>query len=226
MSRDRMKGIIFDLDGTLIRSSIDFPGMKRSMIAILEDHGIPRGLLSPKETTVATMEKAERIWEEQGTPAAQRHQILAEIEEVMNRTELEAIPTAEEVEGAAEAVRRLREMGYRLAVLTRGHNAYAVEALGKTGMLGYFDLVLGREETPRPKPYAEALQHTAELMELGLDEILFVGDHPIDSTCAENACVRFIAVLTGPMKEEAWAEHGQKTTLGSVRDLPEYLAGQ
>ena len=144
----------------------------------------------------------------------------------MNRTELEAIPTAEEVEGAAEAVRRLREMGYRLAVLTRGHNAYAVEALGKTGMLGYFDLVLGREETPRPKPYAEALQHTAELMELGLDEILFVGDHPIDSTCAENACVRFIAVLTGPTKEEAWAEHGQKTTLGSVRDLPEYLAGQ
>lgn len=225
MSQDRVKGIIFDLDGTLIRSSIDFPGMKRSMIAILEDHGIPRGLLSPKETTVATMEKAERIWEEQGTPAAERNQILAEIEEVMNRIELEAIPTVEEVEGAAEAVRRLREMGYRLAVLTRGHNAYAVEALGKTGMLGYFDLVLGREETPRPKPYAEALQHTAELMKLGLDEILFVGDHPIDSTCAENACVRFIAVLTGPMKE-AWAEHSQKTTLGSVRDLPEYLAGQ
>ena len=68
MSRDRVKGIIFDLDGTLIRSSIDFPGMKRSMIAILEDHGIPRGLLSPKETTVATMEKAERSGKSRGRP--------------------------------------------------------------------------------------------------------------------------------------------------------------
>lgn len=224
MSLGKIKGIIFDLDGTLIHSSIDFPGMKRRMIAILEDHGIPPGILSPAETTVVTMDKAEGIWEGQGTPAAERGRVRAEIEGVMNRTELEAVHTIEEVEGAAEAVCRLREMGYRLAVLTRGHHAYAVEALRKMGMLGYFDLVLGRGETPKPKPYAEALLHTAELLRLSLDEIVFIGDHPIDSTCAENASVSFIAVLSGPTKEKAWAERGQKTMLGSVRDLPNYLA--
>lgn len=224
MRQRKVKGIVFDLDGTLIRLSIDFPGMKRRMIAILEAHGTPRCLLSPTETTVATMAKAERIWEEQGTSEGERRRIRAEIDEVMNQTELEAIPTVEEVEGAAEAVRRLKEMGYNIAVLTRGHHAYAVEALRKAGMLGYFDVVLGRGETPRPKPYAEALQHTTELMGLSLDEVIFVGDHPIDSTCAENACVRFIAVLSGSTKKEAWAEHGQITIIGSVRDLPDCLA--
>ncbi len=226
MNQGNVKGIIFDLDGTLIRSSIDFPEMKRRMIAILEDHGIPRGLLSPTDTTVITMEKTERIWEEMETPETERRWVRADIDEVMNRAELEAIPTVEEVEGAGEAVSRLRERGYRLAVLTRGHCAYAVEALRKTGMLGFFDLILGRNETPRPKPYAEALQHTAGLMGLSLDEIVFVGDHPIDATCAKNASVCFIGVLSGLTKQEAWRDHGQKTILASVGDIPDYLAEQ
>ena len=223
MSRNSTQGIIFDLDGTLIRSSIDFIGMKRKMIVILENHGVPSGLLSPYETTVALMEKAEKMWREKGTSSTERERILAEIEEIMNKIELEAMPTVKEVKGAAKAIGMLREMGYRLAVLTRGHKAYAVKALEKTGMLGYFDLVLGRKDTPRPKPYAEALQHTAELMGIGLDDILLVGDNPIDSICAENACVRFIAVLTGPTKESAWVKHGQDTILNSVKDLPAHL---
>lgn len=224
MSQDKVRGIIFDLDGTLIRSSIDFPEMKRRMIEVLEDHGIPCGLLSSTETTVAILAEAEMIWKARGVPRAEREQAQSEVEDIMNQTELEAIPTVEEVEGAAEAIRRLREMGYMLAVLTRGHKTYAVEALGKAGMLGYFKLILGRGETPRPKPYAEALRHTAGLMGLGVGEVLFVGDHTIDANCAENACVQFIAVLSGLTKEEGWAEHGQETILGSVRELVGYLA--
>lgn len=226
MNRGKIKGVIFDLDGTLILSSIDFPGMKQRMIAILEDNGVPPGILSPKETTVTTLEKTERIWDEQGTHETEKKNIREAIEEIMNKTELEAIPSIKAVPGAAEAVRELKERGYKLAVLTRGHKTYAVEALRKSGMLRYFELVLGREETPKPKPHAEALEHTAELLGLSLDEVVFVGDHPIDSTCAENAGVRFIAVLSGPTKEKTWAEHGQETILNSVRDLPDYLAEQ
>jgi HAD superfamily hydrolase (TIGR01549 family) len=226
MNQSKIRGVVFDLDGTLIRSTIDFPKMKRRMIAILEGGEIPGGRLSPTDTTVVTMEKAERIWEEKGVPEAERTRVRAEINEVMNRTELEAVSTVEEVEGAGEAVRRLKEEGYRLAVLTRGHNAYAMESLRKTGMLGFFDLILGRNETPRPKPYAEALKHTVGLMGLGLDEIVFVGDHPIDATCAKNASARFIGVLTGWTKAEVWKDHGEKTILNSVGDLPDYLAKQ
>jgi len=226
MNQSKIRGVVFDLDGTLIRSTIDFPEMKRRMIAILEGGEIPRGHLSPTDTTVVTMEKAERIWVEKGVPETERVQVRAEINEVINRTELEAVPTVEEVEGAGEAVRRLKEEGYRLAVLTRGHHAYAMEALRKTGMLGFFDLILGRNETPRPKPYAEALKHTAGLMGLSLDEIVFVGDHPIDATCAKNASARFIGVLTGWTKAEVWKDHGEKTILNSVGDLPDYLAKQ
>jgi len=223
MIQGEIKGIVFDLDSTLVRSSIDFPRMKRRMIAILEANGVPSGLLSPTDTTVVTLEKANETWDENGTPDADREPVLAQVDQVMNQTELEAIPLVEEIEGAADAVRRLKERGYRLAILTRGHHDYAIGALKKTGMLEHFDLVLARGETPRPKPYREALEHTAGLMRLSLDEIIFVGDNPIDSTCAENAEVRFVAVITGRTGREEWMKRGFKIILDSVKELPEIL---
>jgi phosphoglycolate phosphatase len=219
-----IKGIIFDLDGTLIHSRIDFPKMKRRMIGILEASGVPRGVLSPNDTTVVTLAKAEEIWDEQGKPEDEKELVRERLDEAMDSGELEAIRGVREVDNATEAIRRLKERGYRLAILTRGHHAYAVEVLRKIGAEGYFDLILGRGETPKPKPYAEALQHAAELMGLSLDEVVFVGDHHIDSTCACNAGCHFVGVRSGPRGEESWEQNRPEIVLDSVADLPEYLS--
>jgi phosphoglycolate phosphatase len=223
MAPNMIKGVVFDLDGTLIHSSIDFPKMKRLMIEILEASGVPNGVLTPNDTTVVTLAKAEKIWKEQGKPEDERETIRRTLDETMDQGELEAAPGVKEVEGATAAVRKLKEGGYKLAILTRSHNAYAVEALRKIGAVRYFDLILGRGETPKPKPYAEALQHSAELMGLSLDEVVFVGDHHIDSTCAHNAGCHFVGVRSGPRGEESWAQNRPQVILDSVADLPGYL---
>ena len=41
-----LKAIIFDLDGTLVNSSIPFKKMKMRIIKHLEEAGVPRGLLN------------------------------------------------------------------------------------------------------------------------------------------------------------------------------------
>jgi HAD superfamily hydrolase (TIGR01549 family) len=219
-----IKGIIFDLDGTLIHSRIDFPKMKRRMIEILEASGVPRGALSPNETTVVTLAKAEKIWDKQGKPEDERKSVRERLDETMNNGELEAIWGVKEVDNATATIQELKERGYRLAILTRGHHAYAVEALRKMGAERYFDLILGRGETPKPKPYAEALQHAAEIIGLSLDEIVFVGDHNLDSTCALNAGCHFVGVRSGPRGEDSWGKVRPEVILDSVADLPEYLS--
>lgn len=219
-----MKGIIFDLDGTLISSKIDFLGMKRNIISLLESKGIPEGLLSPNETTVEILRKAENVWGER--PEEERREILRMVEGMMDEAEIDALPTVVEVEGASEALKRLKMMGLRLAVLTRGHRTYALKALEKTGMLDYFDTILARGETPEPKPSPVALIHATAMMGLKPEEVLLVGDHRIDMECAERAGCRFIGVRTGPLGEASWGENRPCILLDSLKQLTEYLSGE
>jgi len=206
-----------------VHSKIDFPKMKARMIKLLEENGVPRGLLDTGQLNVAIVAKAEGAWDEIGKPEEERAKVLRRVDEIMNEGELEAIATMEEVEGSSGAVRRLKGEGYKLAVLTRSHHEYAEEALRKFGMLECFDLILGRGETPRPKPYAEALEHTARLLGLGTDEIVLVGDHELDYTSASNAGCRFIGVRTGQRGDRSWGARRPDVLLDSVADVPDYL---
>lgn len=50
MSIDEIKAIVFDLDGTLIDSSIDFKIMRERIISFLRSHGIPEEMLDADDT--------------------------------------------------------------------------------------------------------------------------------------------------------------------------------
>jgi len=221
----RVKAIVFDLDGTLVHSAIDFRKMKGKMIEYLVSKGVDEGLLSPQETNVVILSKSEKNLAEKGVPQDEIKRTFEQVEEIMNEVEMESVADVTEIEGAKEALKKLKQQGYKTAILTRSHHDYSVETLRNTDLLPYFDLVLGREETPKPKPYAEALEHTAKLLKLNIDELILVGDHPIDLECARNAKARFIGVLTGSAKPETWREAGCNEVLTGVRELPEYLEG-
>lgn len=225
MSDLKYKGIIFDLDSTLVESTVDFPKMKKKMIKLLEDHGYPKGLLSTTEmTTVQIIELAEDEWKKTGLSNKKQKQLRAKMEKFMNEEELESIGSLQVLPFATEAIRKLRCKGYRLAILTRGHHAYAVEALRKTGMFGCFELILGRGETPKPKPYKEALEYTVKLMDLSIDEVLFIGDHQIDCDSAMSSGCSFVGVATGRRGLKSWDnEQPPDVLLNSVANLPEYL---
>ena len=220
-----LKGIIFDLDGTLIHTTINFTVMKERMISFLEENGIPEGCLTPKHTTVVIIATCEDILREEGRAQVEIDEVHRKLEEIMNRGELEAIKDVSEVDGVRNALQELREAGYKLAVLTRSHHAYAVEALRKIGAFDLFDVILGRGETPKPKPYREALEHTAMLLCFNPKETIFVGDNHIDATSAVNAEVPFIGVKTGRRGDLSWDGRFPEILLESVTDLPACLGG-
>lgn len=220
-----IKGIVFDLDSTLVDSHVDFAKMKQKIIRYLEENGHPKDTLSPTaQTTVQIMEEAEKNWALQGKTEMQKQRMRDKITEYMDQGELEAIETLTEIPGAKQAVAQLKAQGYQLAILTRSHNLYAVRALEKTDMTHLFSLILGRGETPQPKPYKEALEHTVKLMGLGIEEVVMIGDHQIDRDSATNSGCSFIGVATGHRGLKSWAdEKPPEVLLGSVAELPAYI---
>jgi len=223
----KLKGIIFDLDSTLIQAHIDFESMKAEMIRLLESKGYDRGDLSPTQhTTVQILEKAREWWLEQGKPEEEWKNTLLEIEAIMNRGELKALANLTEIEGAREAVKTLKAKGLKLAILTRSCHQYAVEALRKLGLLDYFDVILGRNETPEPKPYKAAIDYTAHALGLEVGEVAMVGDHQIDWDSAQNSGCLFIGVGTGRRGLDSWRDQQPPPHfIPSIGSLPQYLEG-
>ena len=213
------KVVVFDLDGTLIQSSINFVKMKNKMIEILEQNGVPIDLFTPQQTTVVILAGAERIWNKLNMSKDRKARILESLEEAMNNVELEAISEIEEINGTLTTLVKLRDMGFKLVILTRSHHEYAVKALKIICAYNCFDLVLGRGETPKPKPYAESLEFIAKQLDVSLDEVMFVGDNHIDALTAENAGCTFIGVRTGPRGDESWAGTPPDILIDSIKQL-------
>lgn len=220
-----LKGIIFDLDSTLIQAKIDFVEMKKHMIKVLEENGHPKDTLSPTDqTTVKIMECAKDYWADCGKPQEDCAYIEAAIEEIMNKGELDAIVNLVEIDGSSEAIKKLKERDLKLAILTRSHHAYAIQALEKISIIKKFDVILGRGETPEPKPYKGAIDHTLKLLGLEPHDVVMIGDHQIDRDSAINSGTMFIGVNTGRRGLKSWKdEKPPKHFLESVKVLPEYL---
>jgi phosphoglycolate phosphatase-like HAD superfamily hydrolase len=224
----KLKGLIFDLDSTLIQAHIDFVDMKIHMINLLEVHGHPDGTLSPTDmTTVQIIEKAKREWNKQDKSKEECAMLVEQIEHIMNQGELNAITNLTEIEGASQAIKSLKDKSLKLAILTRSHHAYAVQALKKLGIYNDFDTILGRHETPEPKPYKGAIDHTIKLMNLSIENVAMIGDHQIDRDSAINSGCLFIGVNTGRRGLRSWRdEQPPEHFLHSVAELPEYLASK
>ena len=219
----RFKGIVFDLDGTLIHTEVNFREMKATMIKVLEEKGLPKNFATPDVTSVIILEEAEKHWKKQERTEAEKQILRDEMTTIMDAAEMKAIESLKIIPGITEAIKKLKENGYKLAILTRSNHAYAIEAVKKMKIEEEIEVILGRGDTSQPKPYAEAMIEAAEALKLPLNEVFMVGDHHIDSTCAMNAGCYFIGVGSGPRLDRSFEINKPEVILTSVADLPDYL---
>ena len=203
-----VKAVVFDLDGTLIHLTIDFKKMRREVVEVFERRGVKRGVLTPTETTLKIVEKGVEEMRRMGFSEDEVRETLREVDDIMDRIELEATSKIKPIEGVREAVAELKRLGLKVAILTRGHSTYAEKAMEACGISDLVDVVVTRDDDVEAKPRPEALIVIAKKLGVDLDEVLVVGDHEIDHMCSKSAGARFVGVLTGYSKPEDFESMG------------------
>jgi phosphoglycolate phosphatase len=219
-----IKAVVFDLDGTLIVTTVDFRKMKERLISDLVGRGVPPSLLDPKDTIVNNLVRVNGYLRSAGRESEVR-ELDREVGELMNSTEMERVSETVAVAGARDALREIRRMGLPVGLLTRGSRAYALAALRYSGLGTGFDAMVCRDDYPEPeaKPNGMALRRIAERLGVEAGESLLVGDHKIDLDCAQSAHAPFVGVLTGAFREEDWSRNGDALVISSVAELPRRL---
>jgi len=190
-----VEGVIFDLDGTLVDSGLDFDRMRREM-------GLPQGV--PILETLEAMEPAEsaRCW-----------RILQQHEETGARG-------ATLIPGVREFLDTLSQRALRRAVLTRNSRRLALATLERLGL--EFDPIVTREDAPA-KPDPTAVLSICAAWNVAVENVVVIGDFRYDIEAGNRAGARTILFTAGRAPHEVAGADAADSTLPSFDRAAELL---
>jgi len=192
-----LKALIFDLDGVIMRFGLDSRGIKREVIAHLEDNGLTPGVLSPTDPFFRIKESARSIFKSMGRGDVWVDGLMKEVEKIPIKREVEAAEAAEVLPGVRDTLTVLRGRGLKLGIFTYNNSLAAEIALSRNGLDGYFQLVAARDSVPRPKPNPLHLAFVMEGLMVGKEEAIVIGDSEMDIKPCKELGVRVVAITTG-----------------------------
>lgn len=169
---------IFDLDGTIVKLPIDWTEVKKKIRKILETNSSLTPLIPSIEQLVANSELKRRIYK------------------VVDDEEMKAVKKLRFDEDIVRLFKKLKTLGYKLALVTLQGRKPAIEALNRLKVREFFDLVVSRDEK---KDREEQIKITLETMGVPSSQAIIVADRLRDMLVAKRlGCVSM--AITGKLE--------------------------
>lgn len=190
---DRVRGVVFDLDGTLVDS---YAAIRESLNHARAAYALPpldaptvrRGVGRGLECLVAEFVGPERV--------ADGVRRFRERYAVVYEAHTRPLP------GAVDAVRRIHAAGYPLALASNKPARFGAPILEAIGLREAFAAVLGPDVVGSAKPHPAMLRAAARACGVAAPQALYVGDMPLDVESGARAGMPVALVRGGSASEE------------------------
>lgn len=183
--------VLFDLDGTLVETNIDFPLMKRRMLELAAAEGIDTEPLASLDI-LGIVDSACRTlvsWGLHENAEDFRMRAMDMLEEI----ELRHANDARQIPFARDIIACLTQNGIKTGIVTRNCRKASLISLEKAGIMP--DILVCREDTSRHKPHPEPLLFALTALGARPERSIMVGDHLMDIEAGKAAGLKTIALL-------------------------------
>ncbi|MBN1215295.1 MAG: HAD family hydrolase [Candidatus Lokiarchaeota archaeon] len=194
MNDNSLKAIIWDLDGTLIHFNIDYIRARKITIDTFENNGIPKRLLSMKDSVRENTNKVKNYLENKNLKIYNLNEIIEKIDNEIKRIEYEAAVNSLKVKDIDKVLEFVKNKKIKQVIFTYKTFENAIICLEKTNLSDYFELVIGRDNIENPKPHEDHLLFICKKLNLSSKEILIIGDTSSDIECAIKIGANSIAI--------------------------------
>lgn len=227
----KIKGVLFDKDGTLIDVNATWVPIYRDMLmdifatdragaeALMAKAGYDKAsdrFLAGSILAGGTSRQLVEVWWPGLTAeaAAEKVHLIDHGYTHLARDRLTPLLPLEPI------LSDLRAMGLRLGVATNDVHLSAKAHMTQVGVIEHFEDIIGADTVPVAKPSGNMIRRFAQITGLRVSEIAMVGDNHHDMEEARNGGAGLaIAVLSGNAAHEDIA-HLADYTLQSVAELP------
>ena len=204
-----VRGVLFDLDGTLLDTQRLILVSFRHAVETVLGKSMPDELLIAKVGQPLTVQ----MWD--FTDDQEVHdELLAVYRDYNARVHDDLIRI---FPGVPELLADLRETGLPFGVVTSKRHEAAVRGLATFGLDGAFDLLIGSDDCAAHKPDPGPVLQGCRQLGLRPEECAYVGDSPFDLQAGRGAGCPTAAVLWGP--EEVLLAEKPEVACRNVEEL-------
>jgi len=212
----KARGILFDLDGTIVDSKEAYLEAARTAFAAMGQETVNIKVMTeiPKrlEQNMSINDLISRI----DVDRFLQIYLKAYYDATASRTK--PFPNV------ADTLKKLSEKA-KLALTTRRHvpTKEVIRQLEEFGLAKYFQKVVTAFDTMNPKPSPEALLECSKQLKVEACECVVVGDSVVDVRAGKNAGANTVAVLSGIFSREELEKEKPDLILKSVKELPDFI---
>jgi pyrophosphatase PpaX len=204
------KAILFDLDGTLLDTQELILSSFRYATREILGEQLPDEVILP-------FIGIPLAYQMQTINAEHADELMVSYREHNARVHDELI---QYFEGTRETLDELREEYGRLAVVTSKRLEPAQKGLERFDLQGYFEFIIGSEETTKHKPEPEPLLLAAKRFGTRAEHCIYVGDSPYDMMAARAAGCVALAAPWGMFTRDELANAGAQHYATTISELP------
>ena len=173
----RIKGVIFDFDGVIIRLPVNWRKVRKELVS--------KGLIKKYDSIMISLYKAKLVDQE----------LFNKIHSIVEKYELEAIKKIRRDEQMIESLKNLAKRGFKLALVSKQSSRVLEEVLKMFDLDKEFDVVIGREKILLRE---EQIKYVINLLQGNSKDYIFVGDSLSDIVASARTGLLPCLLYTSP----------------------------
>jgi len=187
-----IRGVLFDLDGTLIDSAPDLAGAANRLRA---DHGLAPLPLDDLRPMVGSGARGMVGVAFGVAPGDERFESLRDA--FLAHYERGLLERTQPFDGVSDMLAELEARGLAWGIVTNKATRFTAPIVAGLGLAQRAGVVVCGDTTPHSKPHPEPLLHAARTLGLAPGNVLYVGDDLRDAQAARAAGMSMLAATWG-----------------------------
>lgn len=184
------QAVLFDLDGTLVETSIDFSRLRAATLQLIAEYGVDTLPLQEMDA-LGAVEQAVEVLRGQGDESAGedlRKRAFARLQAM----EMAYCATPRPVPGVYDLLHALQKQHTRIGIITRNDRQVSLHTLQQLQIP--YDLLVSRDDVQRVKPHPEHVMVALERWQIAPARCVVVGDYWMDVEAGKAAGCRTVGI--------------------------------
>jgi phosphoglycolate phosphatase len=209
------QAVLFDLDGTLVETDIDFSKLREATLQLIAEYGVDTLPLQEIDA-LGAVERAVEALRVQGREDA-GEDLRRRARARLQAMEMAYCATPRPVSGVYDLLNALREQNLRVGIITRNDRAVSLRTLSSLQIP--YDLLVSRDDVKRVKPHPQHVMVALEQWKIAPAQCVVVGDYWMDVEAGRSAGCRTVGIWRRDVPINPFRNHPPDVLVRELREL-------